>query len=138
MVSYQISHCAMNASQTILTGSISAHEVEIYTFDLFQAILNCFFVILLVPLCNSLLFPLLGFYVPNMRKRIGFGISLVLISSVMSIFLEFNTRQDPVFRILWFVLIVFMVSFAEVSTAIPCKQHPYTVHVLCMLCVPTD
>ena len=132
-MSYQISHCAMNASKTILTRSTSAHEVEMYIFDLFQAILNWFFVILLVPICNSLLFPLLGFYLPNMRKRIGFGIFLVLISSVMSIFLEFNTRQDPVFRIGWFVLLVFMVSFAEVSTAIPCKQWPHTcvVHALC-------
>ena len=133
MVSYQISHCAMNASQTILTGSISAHEVEVYIFNLFQAILNWFFVILFVPICNSLLFPLLGFYLPNMRKRIGFGTSLLLISSVVSVFLELNTQEDPVFRIVWFVLIVFMVSFAEVSTAIPCKQQPHTcvVHALC-------
>ena len=56
-----------------------------------------------------------------MRKRIGFGVIVLVLTSVATTFLELNVWESPEIRLLWFVLPVFLVSFAEVSTIIPCK-----------------
>ena len=43
---------------------------------------------LLALLINNLLFPLLHNYVPNMRKRIGIGIFLVIVAATLRIVIE--------------------------------------------------
>ena len=121
MSGHQIENCASIIEATMINKTSAVSEAEGYVLGNLESLLNTVFIILLVPLCNSFLFPLLGFYLPNMRKRIGFGVIVLVLTSVATTFLELNVWESPEIRLLWFVLPVFLVSFAEVSTIIPCK-----------------
>ena len=121
MSGHQMENCATILESTIVNKTPAMIEAEGYVLGNLESLLNNVFIILLVPLCNSLLFPLLGFYLPNMRKRIGFGVIVLVLTSVTTTFLELNEWESQESRLFWFILPVFFVSFAEVSTVIPRK-----------------
>ena len=52
----------------------------------FIYVLNAFLVLMAVPVINNILYPFLREYLPNMRKRIGVG-SLLSVLSVLSAFI---------------------------------------------------
>ena len=50
---------------------------------LVQNLINPITIIVFVPFLNNMLFPLLGNYMPNMRKRIAIGIVLIIVAAAL-------------------------------------------------------
>ena len=96
---------------------------ESYLLTYLEPLLNSFFVLLLIPVCNNVIAPLMGLYWPNMRKRIGLGAILILLAAAVSTLLELNAAENLLNRNLWFILPVFLTAVAEVSQAAPSKRH---------------
>ena len=118
MQKYQLSVCVNSKFKSSVLSS-----VEGYVFSAVEAIMNAFFVVILIPICNNVLFPIVGQYMPNMKKRIGLGIIVILLASVTMLLLELTVNESQTTRMVWFILPIFLVSLAEVSTAIPCEYH---------------
>ena len=123
MVKHQMRSCSyLYFNTTEQTPTIIA---ENYLLTYLEPLLNSFFVLLLLPVCNNIVAPLMGFYWPNMRKRVGLGFVLILLAAITSTLLEFNGAGSLLDRNLWFILPVFLTAIAEVSAASPskCKWH---------------
>ena len=123
MQAFQLSRCVYSKFKP------PVNPVEDYVFGVIETLVNSFFVITLIPICNNFLFPIVGHYMPNMKKRIGFGIIIILLASVTMLLLELTVNESQIKRMAWFILPIFLVSLAEVSTSIPCEYHTTSVPV---------
>ena len=123
MQTYQLSGCVSSKFKSFVNPGPVVSSVEGYVFGAAESLVNSFFVIILIPICNNFLFPIVGQYMPNMKKRIGLGIIVILLASVTMLLLELTVNQSQTTRMAWFILPIFLVSLAEVSTAIPCEYH---------------
>ena len=123
MQAFQLSGCVESKFKPSVNVVVSS--VEHYVFGAIEALVNSLFVIILIPICNNFLFPIVGQYMPNMKKRIGFGVIVILLASVTMLLLELTVDESQTTRMAWFILPIFLVSLAEVSTAIPC-EYTYT------------
>ena len=127
MQTFQLSGCVESKFKPSVNVVVSS--VEHYVFGAIEALVNSLFVIILIPICNNFLFPIVGQYMPNMKKRIGFGVIIILLASVTMLLLELTVDESRTTRMAWFILPIFLVSLADVSTAIPCEcitLHVYT------------
>ena len=121
MQTFQLSGCVESKFKPSVNVVVSS--VEHYVFGAIEALVNSLFVIILIPICNNFLFPIVGQYMPNMKKRIGFGVIVILLASVTMLLLELTVDESQTTRMAWFILPIFLVSLADVSTAIPCEYH---------------
>lgn len=79
-MSFQMQDCLKNVSDT------SADSLDIiYIFSKASEFCGNILVLVFLPLWNHLLFPMLGHYLPNTRKRIGFGMVASLLAGAVAI-----------------------------------------------------
>ena len=120
VMSYQMSSCAhLYFNTTEKTPTIIAEK---YLLTYLEPLLNPLFVLLLIPVCNNVIAPVMGLYWPNMRKRIGLGVILIVLAAAVSTLLELNATKITLSnKNLLFILPVFLTAAAEVSAASPSK-----------------
>ena len=126
MVVSHMNTCAKVHFNTTEKTPIYTIIAEKFLLTYLEPLLNSFFVLLLIPVCNNIIAPLMGFYWPNMRKRIGLGVLLIVLAAAISALLELNATKTPLSRNLWFILPVFLTAAAEVSAGSSSKSHPIT------------
>lgn len=117
MVSFQMDSCAQQR-HLVANGSVQYLTPLQYIFNNFEPLLNSVLVVVMVPISNNFIFPVLGHYLPNMRKRMGVGCVLLLAAAVTLTLLELNISESPLTRFYWFILPIFLYTAAEVATVI--------------------
>ena len=86
------------------------------------SVIDTMLILLLVPLWNSLIFPLMGHFTPNTRKRIGTGKLLgVLAMSLMACMYSTHLKSDDIKDLFYILFIVIIV--AESLVLIPGKHN---------------
>ena len=122
MQSYQIVSCANFASHANSTASQAEVSIEVAeTLQKVETRLSSIFVIILIPIFNNLIIPIVGQYMPNMKKMIGLGIIVILLASVTMLLLELDVSKSQTTRMAWFILPIFLVSLPDMATSIPSK-----------------
>lgn len=108
MSNYQVKHLK----------DISRDERKYFLFHQLSSVTVYSVVVLLIPLLNNLIFPLLSNYLPNSRKRIGLGLSFGLLSVLLAAFLGSQSSDN---ELLYLLISSVVMGIAETSVFVPSK-----------------
>jgi len=110
MMSYQMKNLAV-----MVTGSTTSRDT--YLLQNLTILVNVLTIMILIPLLNHIVYPLLDNYTPNMRKRIGIGTFLAIplaVSLVLIEGFEVHTGLDASVQIYSFIFPAVLLSVSEV------------------------
>lgn len=75
------------------------------------SLIDSVLILILVPLWNNIVFPLLGHYVPNTRKRLGVGILLGAVAMLLAgVMYAFTIGTDFLSRLFFIPLVIMIVA----------------------------
>lgn len=96
----------------------SSHELSYLQSQLGTITINMV-VVLFVPFWNNLIFPLMSHYLPNSRKRIGFGLAISTVALIVAAVIQnrISSGSDELEK--WLVLPTIAFGIAETSVFIP-------------------
>lgn len=112
MMSYQMKNLSV-----MVTGSTTSRDT--YLLQNLIILVNVLTIMILIPLLNHIVYPLLDNYTPNMRKRIGIGTFLAIplaVSLVLIEGFEVHTGLDASVQIYSFIFPAVLLSVSEVFT----------------------
>jgi len=112
MMSYQMKNLSV-----MVTGSTTSRDT--YLLQNLIILVNVLTIMILIPLLNHIVYPLLDNYTPNMRKRIGIGTFLAIplaVSLVLIEGFEVHTGLVASVHIYSFIFPAVLLSVSEVFT----------------------
>ena len=95
MVTLQLQRCISDP-----TGEDDArNSVVIFIQQSLYVLYDSTLILFLLPVWSNLIFPLLGHYLPNTRKRMGVGLAIGLLGSLIAALLELNPSSSESIRV---------------------------------------
>ena len=110
MISYQMKNLAVRITDQTSSGNV-------FLLQSLLILVNVVTIMIIIPLLNHIVYPLLDNYTPNMRKRIGIGTFLaipVAVSLVLIEGFEVHARLDASVQIYSLILPAVLLSISEV------------------------
>ena len=110
--------------QSCIEFSVAVNSSKVgldYVFSKLSDLSNNILILLSLPIWNHLVFPLLGHYLPNTRKRIGLGMAVSLFAGVVAI-LSSKMPLMPEKKYLYFLAgVIVLLSLGETFVFVPSK-----------------
>jgi MFS family permease len=107
----------MNTYQFINVTNSTNEAPIAYIQDRFTFLGQNVVVVILVPLWNNIIFPLMGHYLPNTRKRVGIGLALGCLACIVSVIIPAVLKIH--YSWYWLCIPTVLIGIAETSVYIP-------------------
>ena len=88
---------------------------RVYFLDQLSTVIVYSVVVVTIPLLNNIIFPFMSNFLPNSRKRVGFGLAISLLSVVLAAVLYEETQLK------YLIIPSILMGIAETSVFIPSK-----------------
>lgn len=121
MVTLQLQECIQNP-----TGEDDArNSVVIFIQQSLYVLYDSTLILFLLPVWSNLIFPLLGHYHPNTRKRMGVGLAIGLLGSLIAALLELNPSSIESIRVSLLFIPSAVVVIGESLVFVPVLEFIY-------------